>query len=174
MKKTVALCIIFVAVVSGCAHVDPDGLFNDDQLALLKSSAEALDFGCGFDAESRLHYVYEYSYSRKNFDAKINEFSKVLNQAGVEKAEALYYRVLRIQAQIGEKKDWYRKMKRWNGYTYMANYLEKTTGDYADLLRKNLAGRVHDFESREAIQKGKAAEWAKWYYRYDHEPADAL
>lgn len=174
MKKTVASCILFLAVVLGCAHVDPNGLFNDGQLALLKSSAEALDFGCGFDEESRLHYVYEYSYSRKNFDAKTNEFSKVLNQAGAENAEALYYRVLRIQAQIGEKKDWYRKMKRWNGYTYMANYLEKTTGDYANLLRKNLAGRVPDFENREAIQKGKAAAWAKWYYRYDHEPADAL
>lgn len=167
------LCI--TCILLGCSQIRANtGFFSEKDMAILKSTTEAIDYGYGFDSRLKLYYIFSFSHSENNPAAKEQQLTTVISGIPINDVEALYFKILRVKAQFEVKTAWFKKMEDWRNYTHIKNYLTPAIDSYIDIMKKNIASRDSQFFEKDKIQQRKSILWAEWYYRYEHEAIDTF
>jgi len=174
--RCVIICVLCIAgTILSCSQIrNSNSFFTENELKLLKSTTEAIDYGYGYDSRLKLHYIFSFSHSNNNPAAKEHQLAGVINSTPINDIEMLYFKVLRVKAQIEIQTAWFKKMEDWRNYTYLKNYLSPAVDSYLEIMKRNIASRDSQFFEKDKIQIRKAAAWAAWYYYNEHETVDTF
>jgi len=173
---TTALAFLSLAW-TGCSHgslIEGGYILSGNDIKLLKSTTESIDYDFGYDSVNDLFYVYSFSHTGKNFPAKERELAKVINASEIADLQSFYYGVVRINMAIGHKVEFFKKREDWTNYTYFKNYLLRPAEEYREAVRKALTSKDASFFEFDKAAEARAAYWARWYYRDREEPVDTF
>lgn len=174
-RTLVLLMIISPVFLFSCSQIrNNDNFFSENELKLLKSTTESIDYGYGYDSRLKLYYIFNFSHSENNPASKEQQLASVINAVPINDIEALYFKILRIKAQIEVKTAWLKKIEDWRNYTHLKNYLTPAIDSYLEVMKRNIAPRDSQFFEKDKLQRHKSILWAEWYYHTEHETIDTF
>ncbi len=193
MMDRVRILTLFLAVpalvCTGCSHgniMETNHILDKKAIRLLQDTTEAIDYDFGYDSVNDLFYVYLSRADKSNLAklgelekrskqlAEQRELAKVLNAANPADLQNFYYGVVRINMTVSHKADYFKKRKIWPNYTYFKNYLLPPAVKFREAVKKAMIAKDASFLEFDKAAEVKAANWVRWYYRYQEEAVDTF
>lgn len=167
IKRLVFVVYCMIVVTNGYA-VDINTIFNDEQIAFIKTATDMVQASLGYD--DIVEVVYVTFWNNQPVDnKKVAAFNKYIAQKYIEKPDTVVYvyeRLLRSLYMIEYMAQCAREEKQWKQYYYYTENLQPDTKRFLDLLKNAVIAADPQYaaqaDSREKAIKNFAIDLVKY------------
>jgi len=142
-RKVIALLVLCLALTQCTTWYrltrKDSKLWNQSDIAILTSVAEAIEFRAGFDPYLDLDYIYMAgNFTKEEIAVKEKKLKEVITSFKSEDVIAFYEKVFSIVEILKWYAEDYKNDEEWNEATYIEKYLLPDTDRFSEMLEKNI------------------------------------
>lgn len=138
MKRAGLIIVLLLIITKGVGALDLQYIFNETQLAMIKTSTDMIQASLGYDEISEIVYVT--FWSNQPVDAKKNDafIAFIVQQYTTNKNDIvfMYERLLRSTYMIEHMATLAKERKQWKFYYYYTDLLLPDTKKFCTLLQQ--------------------------------------